>query len=400
MCADLPIRTDVLVIGAGPAGAGIASRLAIQRTVVLVDARPAPSRRIGECLPGAARVALQDLGVWPAFAAQAHRPAWCRASCWGGHDIAVRDGLADPHGPGWHLDRAAFDALVVEAACMNGARLLRPARVRGFERVSNDAQHPWRVTLETVDGVKTLACRFLVDASGRANYLARRAGVGVARADRLLCLHAWLRPSAPPVAASLLEAAPDGWWYSAGMPDGSRLVAWHTDADLPAARAIRDVDALLDRARSARLLGPCCEGAQAAGPLCAVPAHTQWPAAAAGQAWLAVGDASLAVDPLASQGLLHSLVTACDGARAIAASLDGDHRAMAGWTAHIFKIRDRYCAQAQAFYGLERRWSDKLFWRRRQRADWPAPAEQLPPGRSLVQACAPAAVANGARIDH
>lgn len=374
MRADLSPCADVLVLGAGPAGAAIASQLAREHDVLLVDARAGASRRIGECLPGAAHGALRELGVWPAFEAQAHRPAWWRLACWGDDGIVAHDGLADPHGPGWHVDRAAFEALLVDQSRANGARVMRPARVHGLERVADDARHPWRVVLDTAAGSTVLRCRFLVDASGRAGHVARRTGVGLVRADRLLCLHLWLQPRDGAGAASLLEAARDGWWYSAAMPDGSRLVAWYTDADLADARTARDAHALLARACATRLLAPCCEGARAVGPLLAAPAHGQWPRAAAGPDWLAVGDASLAVDPLASQGLLHGLVTACEGARAVAAMLEGDAAAAAAWVAQLRALRERYCAQSQAYYAQERRWPDAPFWQRRRKASPAAPA--------------------------
>ena len=377
---------DVLVLGAGPAGGAIASLLARERDVLLVDARPAASRRIGECLPGAARGALRELGVWAAFEAQGHRPAWWRLARWGDDGVAEHDGLADPLGPGWHLDRAAFESLIVARACANGARVLRPARVHGLERVADDARHPWRVGLRTDDGATTLRCRFLVDASGRASHVPRRIGVGLVRADRLLCLHAWLRPRGTPGAPSLLEAAPDGWWYSACMPDGSRLVAWYTDADSPAARGARDARALLERASASRLLGPFCAGAQVDGPLLAAPAHAQWPDAAAGADWLAVGDASLAVDPLASQGLLHGLATACEGARAATALLAGDRAAAAAWTSHLRAVRDRNQAGARACYAQERRWSEAPFWRRRHAGDESQPSQPAAPRSSLPTA--------------
>ena len=39
---------------------------------------------------------------------------------------------------------------------------------------------------------------------------------------------------------TVVEAVEDGWWYTAPLPDGRRVLAFFTDADLPAARIAYD----------------------------------------------------------------------------------------------------------------------------------------------------------------
>src|SRR5258708_1739912 len=93
------------VVGAGPAGAAVAAQLAGHCRVALVGRAVQAGRAIGETLPAAARVILSDLGVWDAFAAQGHRPAWSRRSLWGSSEVIFQDALFDPHSAVWHLDR-------------------------------------------------------------------------------------------------------------------------------------------------------------------------------------------------------------------------------------------------------------------------------------------------------
>jgi flavin-dependent dehydrogenase len=78
-----------------------------------------------------------------------------------------------------------------------------------------------------------------------------------------------------------------------------------------------------------------------------------------------VGDAAMTFDPLSSQGICRSLESGLLGARAIAAALDGDDSALLDWS---FQNRQRFASHVQtrqAYYGLERRWPDSEFWRRR-----------------------------------
>ena len=68
------IRADVLILGAGPAGAVAALNLAPTRRVVLVERREQPALRIGESLPPAARRLLSDMGLFDEFVAQRYAP--------------------------------------------------------------------------------------------------------------------------------------------------------------------------------------------------------------------------------------------------------------------------------------------------------------------------------------
>ena len=66
---------DVAVVGAGPAGAALASVLAPRYRVVLLDRLAEPLARIGESLIPAARRLLRDMGLLTAFEAQGYPAA-------------------------------------------------------------------------------------------------------------------------------------------------------------------------------------------------------------------------------------------------------------------------------------------------------------------------------------
>ena len=66
------MNAEVLVIGAGPAGATVALNLAPFRQVVIADLQATPARRIGESLPPAASRLLTDMGLFEAFQRECH----------------------------------------------------------------------------------------------------------------------------------------------------------------------------------------------------------------------------------------------------------------------------------------------------------------------------------------
>jgi 2-polyprenyl-6-methoxyphenol hydroxylase-like FAD-dependent oxidoreductase len=84
------------------------------------------------------------------------------------------------------------------------------------------------------------------------------------------------------------------------------------------------------------------------------------------QPWIAVGDAALAVDPISGSGVVRALRTARAGAETALAVLEG--RMQEAIDAYE-SARDAECAEylreRAVYYGMERRWLDAEFWRRR-----------------------------------
>ncbi len=75
--------------------------------------------------------------------------------------------------PAFQLRRDVLDEHVLAEAVAAGAELLRPARA--IDLVVGEYDH--RVTLETSDGPREIACRWLLDATGRATFVGKRLGL-------------------------------------------------------------------------------------------------------------------------------------------------------------------------------------------------------------------------------
>nr|WP_298118441.1 tryptophan 7-halogenase [uncultured Pseudomonas sp.] len=358
---------DVLILGAGPAGAIAALNLAAHCRVLLLDRLPEPAQRIGESLPPAARRLLTDMDLWQEFVAQGHAPCYGNRSIWNG-ELAEQDFLRDPDGHGWHLDRARFETWLRAKALARGAALLAPATLLSVARIEGG----WQLLVQTANGPIQLQARLLIDAGGRASVLSKKLGARRKRQDKLVC--AWLyghdHGKAPSDGLSHIEAVEHGWWYSAALPGKRRVLALHTDADLPPARNFKIDGWLAGAAWQAPGLAALLDssGFIAEGPVQVAAAHSSELQPAGGDDWLAVGDAALSFDPLSSQGLFNALYTGLAAAEAGYRHLRGETTAIADYRRQLADIARAYRDHLRLYYREESRWADAPFWQRRQAA--------------------------------
>jgi len=358
------LEAEVLIVGAGPAGATAAINLAPLRRVVLVESKTEVIPRIGESLVPAARRLFEDMGLLESFLAEGHEPWYGNRTVWGGPEPQEVDFLRDPDGHGWHLDRARFEQWLRATAIARGSELVSPATV---DKVTHDGKR-WQVLLKTAAEPRIVACDLLIDAGGRAAPLGRRLGACVQTSDRLICGWMYGRDERDTGRGlTYIEAAEDGWWYTAPLPGRRRVLAFHTDADLPSARVARSRSGLLAHAEAAKelsaLLADVGFVAQSEGGTTA--AHSAMLEPPASDGWLAVGDAAICFDPLSSQGLLNALFTSLAGAEAADRRLKGDAHSVSEYEQVIRGIGNAYRRSLDFFYGAEARWPKAPFWQRR-----------------------------------
>ena len=167
---------DVVVVGGGPGGTSVATHLARGGLdVALFEREIFPRFKIGESMVPASMLLLERLGVLEAVRAggfQVKQGATFHDQESGlGHTFAFLRGMPWPSWT-YNVTRADFDLILLEHARKHGVHVHQPASV---ETARFDAEG---VTVEARLGDEAIArrARFLVDASGRDGFLARRLG--------------------------------------------------------------------------------------------------------------------------------------------------------------------------------------------------------------------------------
>lgn len=345
---------DVVVAGAGPAGAIAARHLAgAGRGVLMLDRLRPTAVRLGEVLPGAARRLLARVGLdEAALGAPAHAPVTGAIVVWGDETPQTHDAVRDPYGPALRLDRARFGNALRQASLAAESRWSR-TNVRDLEQcgahwiLHRDDGHPIRA-------------RVIIDATGRSARLLRLMGQPRQTGVPLVALYQVARPEKNAVMErTLIEALPEGWLYAGRLGEDRWAIGYHTGPE-DAARLRRDTmgrAALLSRAPHLRA---CLGALDWEGPVLSRDARSLAAATPCGPGWFAVGDAALAFDPIAGQGLFNALRTGLATAEAILAASEADSSTYA---TEITRVASIYRERRQTLYQAQGRWADQPFWR-------------------------------------
>jgi flavin-dependent dehydrogenase len=233
-------------------------------------------------------------------------------------------------------------------------------------------------TLQAEAPDQTFCARVLIDATGRRAQVARALGAQRMLFDRLVGVAVnWAGVEAAEQGHLLVEAAREGWWYSAPLPGGTQHAAdamvamLMTDSDLCGRLRLTVAElwqAILQSTRATRQrLGPA-HRISTPQVHCAYSQRLRRDGASDAGPWLAVGDATLSVDPISGSGVLRALRTARAAADAVSELFARPH-AWKGMLAAYEAERDKECTnylfERAQYYAAEQRF-DTPFWRRRQ----------------------------------
>ena len=350
-------RWDVVVAGAGPAGATAARVLARSGLSVLMADRLAKvTPKLGETLPGAAIRLLGRLGLDGIVAAHhgpraSHWPVGGSLVAWGTDVLVPTDAVRDPAGRGLRLDRRRFDTDLRAAGIAAGA-VHRPADVVAVARAGED----WIVELDD-GGVARTA--WIVDATGRRASIARLLGQTRRRAAPLVALYRTGMPERnADLDRTIIEARPDGWIYAGRLGSGRWVFGYHTGSREAARLMSNGGEEIFAGAPGlGALLGPVRFDAG----VVALDARGCVLDTPCGAGWISCGDAALSFDPIAGQGLFNALRSGMAAAEVVAGALAG-RAEPGGYIDEMAQVAHIYAGRRRELYRAEQRWAARRFW--------------------------------------
>ncbi|MFE3290166.1 geranylgeranyl reductase family protein [Rhodococcus sp. NPDC059234] len=309
----MPAATEVLVIGAGPAGSAAAAWAArAGRDVLLADAATFPrDKTCGDGLTPRAIAELGRLGLGDWLAGRATNRG-LRLSGFGQELELPWPGGSLP-ATGSAVPRTELDDRIRQLAVAAGARMVQGAKAVDVDRAGARVRS---VTLQTAHGPRVVACERLIVADGVRSTLGKRLGrqwhrdtaYGVAaRAyvdsgrsdDEWITSHLELRDREGTLQSGY------GWVFPLGTGEVNLGVGTLATAKRPAPGALRPLIELYAEQRRTEweLDGPVRAVASALLPMGGAVSNI------AGPNWAIIGDAAACVNPLNGEGIDYGLET-------------------------------------------------------------------------------------------
>lgn len=325
-------QCDVLVIGGGPGGSAVSTFLSERGwQVVLLEKDHHPRFHIGESLLPKSLPVFEQLGVksqmeeigiikrGAEFVSKYHD---------GNSVIFCFSGARDKKNPyAYQVRRSEFDHILLKNSKKKGTQVFEGVRVTGVD--FNSTGKP-RVTAENEDGQVLLwETRYVVDASGRDSFLAKK--LGMRRVNRFLNTAAIYshfkyaeRLPGENEGNISIHWFDEGWLWMIPLKDGTMSVGAVCRPDY-LLKGEKDLDQFLwNTICNSPDISKRMNNAKMVIPTMATSNYSYYSENLVGENYILIGDAYAFIDPIFSSGVHLALMSGVHAVDVIEASLKGN----------------------------------------------------------------------------
>ena len=312
-----------IVMGGGPAGATVATRLGqLGRNVLVIEKERMPRFHIGESLLPCSMPMFEELGVASALA-QRFLPKHAAEFVTGDGSLTRRypfaEGVVDGPASAYEVDRAEFDKLLLDNAALRGAEVRQGLEVKSFSIREGSGVEV--VARDESGGEQRFEGRVLIDATGQRAYLGSK--LGLKSMDPELKNFAVFshyegaeRHSGDREGDISIVLVDDGWWWviplrgdrtSVGLVAPARCLRGHRPDQAYFESRIENTPYLARRLAKARRVADVRTASD----------YSYKCRRKVGDHWLLVGDAAAFIDPVFSTGVYLGMSSAFRAAEAV-----------------------------------------------------------------------------------
>ncbi len=359
---EVSSKYDAIVIGGGPSGSTVATRLTQRgRRVLLLEKEHFPRFHIGESLLPCSMPLLEQLGVMPALHEHGFLVKYAAEFVTADGSVTRRYAFAEGLIPGapsaFEVDRAEFDHVLLKNAVKRGVEVREGMTVTRFDITHEAAE----VTARDEAGVETrCSAQLLIDATGQTSLMAGKLGMremdqGLKNFAVFSHFEGAERHEGKREGDISVVLVPGGWWWVIPLAGGRTSVGQVGPASMLRGRK-PDEAYFHEQIAATPYLARRLASAQRAAPVRTISDYSYVSKKLAGDRFVLVGDAGAFIDPVFSTGVYLGMVGAFRAAEAVDAALTAgrfSRREFVAYESWVKKQVDTYKKFVKGFYRPE-----------------------------------------------